>query len=137
MQYIRPLKCLADATPILFNSTGESLMAKKLYVGNLSYDVTETELTQLFSQCGQVLDAQIARDSKTQHSKGFGFIEMLNDDEARHAVDRMKGYELKGRSLTVDFSTDKPEGAVRANAPDFGKGRKGPPSGGGRGAGRR
>jgi RNA recognition motif-containing protein len=111
-------------------------MAKKLIVGNLSYDVTESDLTQLFSQCGQVSLVEIARDSGTHHSKGFGSIEMPNDDEARHAVDRMKGYDLKGRALTVEFSKEKPEGAVRANAPDFGKGRK-PPSGGGRGAGRR
>lgn len=103
-------------------------MAKKLYVGNLSYEVTEDELSQLFSQCGQVSAATIIKDRQTGRSKGFGFVEMPNDDEAKHAVDRMNSYDLKGRPLTVDFAKDKPEGAVREDR-DFGGGRGG---GGGR-----
>ena len=76
-------------------------MGKKIYVGNLSYEVTEGELSQVFSQCGRVVDVQIIKDKKTGRSKGFGFVEMHDETEARHAVERMTGYDLKGRPLTV------------------------------------
>lgn len=85
-------------------------MAKKLYVGNLSYDVTEDELTQLFSQCGHVSSATIIKDRETGRSKGFGFVEMQNDEEATHAVTRMKGQDLRGRPLIVDEAKEKTGG---------------------------
>lgn len=77
-------------------------MAKKLYVGNLDYEVTDDELTQVFNQCGQVSEAKVVKDKETGKSKGFGFVEMLNNDEATHAIDRMNGFDLKGRPLIVD-----------------------------------
>lgn len=77
-------------------------MAKKLYVGNLDFEVTDDELTQVFNQCGQVSDAKVIRDRETGRSKGFGFVEMPNNDEAMHAIDRMNGFDLKGRPLIVD-----------------------------------
>lgn len=85
-------------------------MAKKLYVGNLSYEVTEDELSQLFGQCGQVTGARIIKDRDTGRSKGFGFVEMSNDDEAIHAIDRMRGHDLRGRPIMVDEARDKPGG---------------------------
>ena len=85
-------------------------MPKKLYVGNLSYEVTEDELSQLFSQCGQVSGARIIKDKMSGRSKGFGFVEMPNDDEATHAIDRMKGYDLKGRPIMVDEARENPQG---------------------------
>ena len=88
-------------------------MAKKIYVGNLSYEVTEGELTQVFSQCGKVIGAQIIKDKKTGKSKGFGFIEMSDDSEATHAVERMKGYDLKGRPLMVGEARGKGRGKGR------------------------
>ncbi len=88
-------------------------MAKKLFIGNLSHEVTEADLAQLFGQCGQVTATSIVKDRQSGHSKGFGFVEMPNDDEAKHAIDRMHDYDLKGRNITVDFAKDKPEGAVR------------------------
>ena len=104
-------------------------MAKKLYVGNLSYEVTEDELNQLFSQCGQVAEAKIVMDRDSGRSKGFGFVEMINDDEAMHAVDRMKGYDLKGRPLIVDIAKEpSPRGGSFGGGGD--RGRSG---GGGRG----
>ncbi len=103
-------------------------MAKKLYVGNLNYDVTEEELSQLFGQCGQVSGARIVKDKFSGRSKGFGFVEMPNDDEATHAIDRMKGHDLKGRPLMVDEAKEHPEGV--------GSGRKLGGGGGGRGGGR-
>lgn len=80
---------------------------KKLYVGNLSYDVTEDELSQFFSQCGQVTGARIIKDRDTGRSKGFGFVEMANDDEAAQAVSRMKGHDFKGRPIMVDEARER------------------------------
>lgn len=104
-------------------------MAKKLYVGNLNYEVTDEELSQLFSQCGQVSGARIIKDKFSGRSKGFGFVEMPNDDEATHAIDRMKGFDLKGRPITVDEAKERPEGV--------GGGGGGRRFGGGGGGGRR
>lgn len=97
-------------------------MAKKLFVGNLSYDVTEDDLTQLFSQCGQVSSAKIIKDNQTGKSKGFGFVEMVNNDEATHAIARMKGYDLRGRQLTVDEA--KEGGGPPRGGGGFGGGRQ-------------
>lgn len=104
-------------------------MAKKLYVGNLSYEVTEDELSQLFSQCGQVSGARIVKDRDTGRSKGFGFVEMPNDDEADQAISRMKGHDLKGRPIMVDEAREKTGGG------GGGGGRGGFGGGGGRGGG--
>jgi cold-inducible RNA-binding protein len=87
-------------------------MPKKLYIGNLSYEITDDELHQVFSQCGQVLSAKVVKDRDSGQSKGFGFVEMPNDDEATHAVDRMNGFDLKGRALVVDIARE-PEKRVR------------------------
>lgn len=85
-------------------------MAKKLYVGNLSYEVTEDELSQLFGQCGQVREARVIKDKQTGRSKGFGFVEMENDEEADSAINRMKGHDLKGRPIMVDLARERSGG---------------------------
>lgn len=108
---------------------------KKLYVGNLSYDVTEDELSQLFSQCGQVSGARIVKDKETGRSKGFGFVEMPNDDEATHAIDRMKGHDLKGRPIMVDEAREKPGGGGSRGFGGGGGGGRGGYGGGGGGRG--
>lgn len=77
-------------------------MAKKLYVGNLSYSVDSSELEQLFGQHGQVLSAQVINDRDTGRSKGFGFVEMANDNEAEAAIQALNGQEHGGRALTVN-----------------------------------
>ena len=77
-------------------------MAKKLYVGNLSYDVDSSELEQLFGQHGQVQSAQIINDRDTGRSKGFGFVEMANDQEAEAAIAALNGQQHNGRALTVN-----------------------------------
>lgn len=94
-------------------------MAKKLYVGNLDFEVTDDELTQVFNQCGQVSDAKVIRDKETGRSKGFGFVEMPNNDEATHAIDRMNGFDLKGRPLIVDEAKEPQQvrGPGRAKPP--------------------
>ena len=77
-------------------------MAKKLYVGGLPYATTEDALREYFSQAGAVESANIITDRMTGRSKGFGFVEMTNDDEAQKAVDMFHGKEYEGRTLTVN-----------------------------------
>ena len=94
---------------------------KKLYVGNLSYEVTEDELSQLFSQCGQVTGAKIIKDKATGKSKGFGFVEMPSDEEANQAVNRMKGHDLRGRPIMVDIARE-PAGGGSGGRSGYGGG---------------
>src|SRR5688572_25956265 len=77
-------------------------MGKKLYVGNLSYDVTSSDLEQLLSQHGTVQSAEVISDRDTGRSKGFGFVEMSSDDEAQAAIAALNGQEHDGRALTVN-----------------------------------
>lgn len=110
----------------------EVKMAKKLYIGNLSYSVDDERLHQHFSQCGQVDSAKVITDRETGRSKGFGFVEMSSDDEANAAIDKLNGQELDGRSINVS--------EARPQAPREGGGGRGGPrgfGGGGRGGPRR
>ncbi len=77
-------------------------MSKKLYVGNLPYSVTESDLEELFSQVGAVDSARIITDRDTGRARGFGFVEMASDDEADKAIEKFNEYELDGRQLTVN-----------------------------------
>jgi RNA recognition motif-containing protein len=83
-------------------------MAKKLYVGNLSYNTTEDGLRNLFSGFGSVSSAKIVFDRETGNSKGFGFIEMSSDEEANAAIAGTNGQEFDGRQLKVNEAMDKP-----------------------------
>src|SRR4030095_4991093 len=76
-------------------------MSKKLYVGNLSFQTTENDLTNLFEQAGQIESVTIITDRDTGRSKGFGFVEMTNED-AEKAIEQFNGTEFNGRSLTVN-----------------------------------
>ena len=77
-------------------------MAKKLYVGGLSYSTTEDALKELFAQAGAVESATIITDRMSGRSKGFGFVEMSSDEEAQKAIELFNGKELDGRSITVN-----------------------------------
>ncbi len=77
-------------------------MAKRLYVGNLKYTVTSEELQELFEQYGSVSSAQVLSDRETGRSRGFGFVEMVNDDEALAAIESLDGQDHDGRRLTVN-----------------------------------
>jgi cold-inducible RNA-binding protein len=77
-------------------------MGKKLYVGNLSYSVSDSELESMFAQFGQVDSARVISDRDSGRSKGFGFVEMANDNEAQAAIEAMNGKENNGRALTVN-----------------------------------
>jgi RNA recognition motif-containing protein len=83
-------------------------MAKKLYVGNLSYNTTEDSLRNMFSAFGTVASAKIIIDRDSGNSKGFGFIEMSSDDEAAAAIAGTNGKECDGRQLRVNEAMDKP-----------------------------
>ena len=83
-------------------------MAKKLYVGNLTFDATDAELTELFSQYGPVESAQIVTDRDTGRSRGFGFVEM--GDGADAAIAALNGQDFKGRNLTVNEARPRTEG---------------------------
>lgn len=77
-------------------------MATKLFVGNLSFQATDADLADLFSQVGAVASATIIMDKMTGKSRGFGFVEMTTNQEAQQAVERLNGTELHGRALTVN-----------------------------------
>jgi len=77
-------------------------MAMKLFVGNLPFSTRDADLQTLFSQSGEVASANVIMDKFTGRSRGFGFVEMPNDDEAQSAIERFNGHELQGRPLTVN-----------------------------------
>ena len=77
-------------------------MASKLYVGNLSFQTQENDLRDLFAQHGEVVSANIVTDRDTGRSRGFGFVEMSSEDEARSAENALNGQELDGRQLKVN-----------------------------------
>jgi len=77
-------------------------MAKRLYVGNLKYTVTSEQLQEVFEQYGTVTSAQVLSDRETGRSRGFGFVEMSNDDEALAAIEGLDGQDYDGRRLTVN-----------------------------------
>lgn len=104
-------------------------MAKKLYIGNLSHDVTDNELKDIFEPHGSVLSAQVIFDRETRRSKGFGFVEMGTEDEAQAAIDALNGKEVFGRSLTVNIARPR-----ESRGASFSGGNR---SSAGRGGGRR
>ncbi len=79
-------------------------MDAKLYVGNLSYNVTEMDLRELFSQAGAIREVTLIMDRFTQRSKGFGFVEMENQADAEKAIQMFNNHELDGRPLTVNIA---------------------------------
>ncbi len=81
-----------------------------IYVGNLSYDVTESELRSAFEAFGQVESANVVTDKYSGRSRGFGFVEMTNEGEAQAAIDGLNGQDLKGRALNVNKARPRSEG---------------------------
>ncbi len=77
-------------------------MATNLFVGSLSWNVTDDQLKDLFATVGTVASAKVIVDRDSNRSKGFGFVEMSSDDEAKKAIDELNGKELDGRAITVN-----------------------------------
>jgi len=113
-------------------------MGKKLYVGNLSYGMSDSDLQRIFEPHGTVQSAQVIMDRETGRSKGFGFVEMGSDAEAQAAIAALNGSQVEGRSLTVNEARPKPEGGGGGRG-GYGGGRGGGGRGGygGGGGGRR
>jgi cold-inducible RNA-binding protein len=103
-------------------------MAKKLYVGNLTYEATDSDLTKMFAPHGTVESAQIIMDRDSGRSKGFGFVEMKTDQEAQAAIAALNGQQSNGRQLTVNEAKPRVEGSRGGSGARGGFGR----SGGGR-----
>jgi RNA recognition motif-containing protein len=101
-------------------------MGKKIYVGNLTYGVSSSDLQQMFEEFGTVQSAEVIMDRDTGRSKGFGFVEMSSDAEAQAAIDALNGKNVDGRNLTVN------EARPREDRGGGGRGGRGG-SGGGRG----
>src|SRR5271154_4761614 len=114
----------------------ESRMGKKLYVGNLSYEVDSSALEQLFTPHGTVTSAQIISDRETGRSKGFGFVEMGTDQEALAASNALNGKDHDGRALTVNEAKPRENRAPSGGGGGYGGGGGGG-NRGGSGGGRR
>jgi RNA recognition motif-containing protein len=101
-------------------------MGKKLYVGNLTYQVTDAELEQMFAPHGSVQSAQVIMDRDTGRSKGFGFVEMGSDQEAQAAIQALHGQQVDGRTLTVNEAKPREDrGGGRGGSGGSGGGRGG------------
>lgn len=86
-----------------------------IYVGNLSYNITDNDLQQVFAEYGAVASANVIQDRDTGRSKGFGFVEMPNDDEARNAIEGLNGKDYDGRNMTVNEARPREERPRRKN----------------------
>jgi RNA recognition motif-containing protein len=100
-------------------------MGKKLYVGNLAFQVTNSDLEELFAQAGICESVAVITDRDTGQSRGFGFVEMGSNADAQKAIEQFDGHELKGRALKVNEARDR----------EGGGGGRGPRGGGGGGGG--
>ena len=94
-----------------------------IYVGNLSYEVTEEDLQEAFEGFGQIESLKIIKDNYSGRSKGFGFVEMSNNADAQSAIDGLNDKELEGRTLKVN--TARPRTENRGGRGGFGGGRRG------------
>ncbi len=121
-------------------------MGKKLYVGNLPYTVTSADLERMLSEYGTVESAEVISDRATGRSKGFGFVEMGNEDEAQAAIEALNGQDQGGRALTVNEAKPREArsggggggyGGGRGGGGGGGRGGYGGGGGGGGGGGRR
>ncbi len=108
-------------------------MGRKLYVGNLAYGVTDSDLQRMFEAHGTVQSAQVIMDRDTGRSKGFGFVEMGSDQEAQAAITALSGQQVDGRALTVNEAKPREAGGGRGGSGGGGRGGYGGGGGGGGG----
>lgn len=82
-------------------------MSTNLYVGNLTFNTTSSDLEKLFAEYGEVTSAQVISDRETGQSRGFGFVEMSQSDDAQNAISSLNGHAVDGRELTVNVAKSK------------------------------
>ena len=100
-------------------------MESKLYVGNLSYNVSEEDLRTLFSQAGEIKEISLIMDRETRRPKGFGFVEMTNQVDAEKAIQMFNEYEIDGRKLAVNIARPREErGGSRGGGGGYGGGSR-------------
>lgn len=87
----------------------------KIYIGNLTYDTTEEDLNQVFESYGKLESCTLIKDNFSGRSKGFGFVEIASDDEAKAAIEGLQGTELNGRTVTVNEAKPKNEKGFHGN----------------------
>ncbi len=106
-----------------------------LYVGNLPYSVTDQELNEIFSEIGEVQSARVMNDRETGRSRGFGFVEMKNEDDGREAIEKLNGADMGGRALVVNEARPREERPRSGGFGGGGGGGRGGFGGGNRGGG--
>jgi RNA recognition motif-containing protein len=99
-------------------------MGRKLYVGNLPYEIGETELQELFGRSGAVESVTVMRDQMTGRARGFAFVEMQTDEEAQTAITALNGTQVGGRNLTVNEARPKPARSGGGGGGGFGGGQR-------------
>ncbi|XP_040382178.1 glycine-rich RNA-binding protein 2, mitochondrial-like [Oryza brachyantha] len=99
---------LAGSSPAMFNAA--RLMSTKLFVGGLSWGTNDDSLRDAFTSFGDVTEARVITDRETGRSRGFGFVNFVNGDEAKSAMEAMDGKELGGRNIRVNFANERPPG---------------------------
>lgn len=112
-------------------------MATKLFVGGLPFSVNNDELAEIFAGCGTVASAQVIMDRETNRSKGFGFVEMSSEEEAKKAVETLNNTEVGGRSITVNEARPQAPREPRSFGGGGGGGDRSWGGGNGGGGGRR
>jgi RNA recognition motif-containing protein len=110
-------------------------MGKRLYVGNLSYGVTEADLREVFAEAGDVVDVKVVLDRDTGRPRGFAFVELGSDGEATRAIEVLNGRELQGRAMNISEARERSGGGGGGGYGGGGGGRSGGYGGGGGGGG--
>lgn len=105
-------------------------MSAKVFVGNLDFKTTKTEVQTLFSEIGEIRDVFLPMDRETGRPRGFAFVEFASDDDAKKAIEKFNGYELGGRALRVNAAEDRPRREGGGPRPSFGGGGGGYGGGG-------
>ena len=90
-------------------------MSSNLYVGNLSFDLGEKDIEELFAPFGEVVSVNVVTDRQTGRPRGFGFVEMAQEEDAKKAIESLDGKEVKGRNLTVNVAKPKNENSRRGD----------------------
>jgi len=111
--------------PGAFFYVQEVTVAARLYVGNLASTTTSPDLEAVFGEAGKVLSASVITDRFTGMSRGFGFVEMASNEEAKTAIERFDGYELQGRALKVNEAKPPKARSGGEDRPSYGGGRGG------------